>query len=171
MKFVYCPICGGKLEERYSWDEGGVPYCPKDKIMYFDTPRPCIMVAVIKGNYILLLKQSYIYKNCRVLLSGYVISGENVEETVHREVYEEAGLRIKDLKYLGSEYVFNNNKELLMLTFMANYSDGYIKKSLEVEDANWIHIKDALNEMQDDEVGKRIVRKVLEEIEYSEELI
>ena len=171
MKFIYCPICGRKLEEKYSWDEGGVPYCPEDKIMYFDTPRPCVMVAVIKGNYILLLKQSYIFKNCRVLLSGYVTNGENVEQTVHREVYEEAGLKIKDLKYLGSEYVVNNKKELLMLTFMANYESGYIKKSDEVEDANWIHIKDALDEMRDDEIGKRIVKKVLKEIEYTEELI
>src|SRR4051812_31119075 len=105
MKFKYCPICGIKLEIRYSWDEGGVPYCPIDDIMYFDTPKPCIIVAVMKGDKILLLKQSYIFKNSKVLLSGYVTSGETVEETVHREVMEEAGLRIKNLKYLGSEYL------------------------------------------------------------------
>ena len=62
-------------------------------------------MAVIKEDKILLLKQSYIFKNSKVLLSGYVTSGETVEETVHREVLEEAGLRIKKLKYLGSEYL------------------------------------------------------------------
>ena len=36
--------------------------------MFFDTPKPCIMVAVIKDDEILLLKQSYIYKNSKVLL-------------------------------------------------------------------------------------------------------
>ncbi|MFL0197043.1 NAD(+) diphosphatase [Clostridium sp. WILCCON 0269] len=168
MKFVYCPICGGRLEEKYSWDEGGVPYCPKDNIMYFDTPKPCIMVAVVKGNYILLLKQSYIFKSCKVLLAGYVTNGETVEETVHREVFEESGLKIKDLKYLGSEYVINNKKEILMLTFMANYSNGYIKKSAEVEEVQWVHIDDALNQMKEDEIGKRIVKKVLKEIGYAE---
>ena len=54
---------------------------------------------------------------------------------------------------------------------MANYESGYIKKSDEVEDANWIHIKDALDEMRDDEIGKRIVKKVLKEIEYTEQFI
>ena len=36
MKFIYCPKCGAKLEEKYSWDEGGVPYCVKDDLLFFD---------------------------------------------------------------------------------------------------------------------------------------
>ena len=119
MKFNYCPICGEKLIVKYSWDEGGVPYCPVDDMMYFDTPKPCIIVAVIKEDKILLLKQSYIFKNSKVLLSGYVTSGETVEETVHREVLEEVGIKIKNLKYLGSETL--TSKDIIMITFMADY--------------------------------------------------
>ena len=73
--------------------------------MYFDIPKPCIIVAVIKDNDILLLKQSYIFKNSKVLVSGYVSQGETVEEAVYREVKEETGIDIQDIKYLGSEYV------------------------------------------------------------------
>lgn len=167
MKYKYCPICGAELIEKYSWDEGGVPYCPIDDMMYFDTPKPCIIVAVVNNDKILLLKQSYIFKNSKVLLSGYVTSGETVEETVHREVCEEAGLKIKDVKYLGSEYL--PSKEILMLTFMAKYNGGSIKKSSEVEWVNWSSIEDALCEMSEDEIGKRIVRKVLKEIGYTGE--
>lgn len=167
MKFKYCPICGAELEEKYSWDEGGVPFCPIDNIMYFDTPRPCIIVAIVKGDKILLLKQSYIYENSKVLLSGYVSNGETVEETVHREVLEEAGLKIKDLKYLGSESL--ESKEIIMLTFMAQYDGGEINKSSEVEWVDWSHIEDALCEMSEDKIGKRIVKKVLKEIGYSGE--
>ncbi|MCH3965429.1 MAG: NUDIX domain-containing protein [Clostridium sp.] len=159
MKFKYCPICGRKLEERYSWDEGGVPYCPYDDIFYFDTPKPCIIVAVLNEDKILLLKQSYIYKNSKVLLSGYVTTGETVEETVHREVFEESGLKVKELKYLGSEYV--NNKEIVMLTFMAKYNGGEIRKSSEVEGLKWANLKDAICEMSEDVIGKKIVKKVL----------
>jgi len=162
MKFNYCPICGMKLEMRDSWDEGMIPYCPYDDIMFFDTPKPCIVVAIIKEKEILLLKQNYIYENSKVLLSGYVGHGENVEETVHREVKEEAGLNIKELKYLGSDYV--ESKEIVMLTFMARYESGELKKSDEVDDVSWISIEDALEEMQEDEVGKKIVRKVMEEL-------
>lgn len=164
MKFKYCPICGTKLEEKYSWDEGGVPFCPVDKIMYFDTPKPCIIVAIIKDDKILLLKQSYIFKKSKVLLSGYVTNGETVEETVHREVLEEVGLKIKDLKYLGSEYL--SSKEIIMLTFMARYDKGEINKSSEVEWVDWSNIENALYEMNEDEIGKRIVKKVMKAMGY-----
>ena len=94
MKYKFCPMCGRGLEEKFSWDEGGVPYCSHDDIMFFDTPRPCIMVAIIKDDEILLLKQSYIYENSKVLLSGYVSNNETAEEAVRREVEEEAGIEI-----------------------------------------------------------------------------
>lgn len=165
MKFKFCPLCGKELVEKYSWDEGGVPYCKDHDMMFFDTPKPCVIVAVIKDDQILLLKQSYIFKDSKVLVSGYVTNGETVEETVHREVLEETGIEIKDVKYLGSEYL--KSREIIMLTFMAHYKDGEIKKSDEVEWVAWGSIEDAICEMSEDEIGKRIVRKVLEEIDYT----
>lgn len=160
MKYKFCPLCGNKLEEKYSWDEGGVPYCFKDKVMFFDTPKPCIMVAIVKGDEILLLKQSYIFENSKVLLSGYVSNNESAEEAVIREVKEEAGIDIKNLKYLGSDYV--KDKEILMITFMAEYSEGEIEKSTEVEGIGWIKLCEALDEMKEDKIGTRVVRKLIE---------
>jgi NAD+ diphosphatase len=167
MKFLYCPKCGKKLIEKYSYDEGGVPYCPDDDIMYFDTPKPCIVVAVLKDEKILLLKQSYTFKDSKVLVSGYVNNGEIAEETVAREVKEETGITVSDIKYLGSDYLAS--KEILMLTFMAKYVEGEINKSSEVEWVDWSHIKDALCEMNEDEIGKKVVRKVLKDTGYDTE--
>ncbi len=164
MKFKFCPLCGRNLVEKYSWDEGGVPYCEYDDIMYFDTPKPCVVVAVLKENEILLLKQSYIFKNSKVLVSGYVTVGETLEETVYREVKEETGILIEDIKYLGSQCI--KSKELLMIAFMARYVGGEIEKSSEVEWVEWGNIENALCEMTEDEIGKNIVKKVLESIEY-----
>lgn len=164
MKYKFCPICGTKLILKDSWDEGMVPYCPVHNTMYFDLPKPCVVVAVIKENQILLMKQSYIFKNSKVLVSGYVTNGETVEETVVREVKEETGITIDKVKYLGSDIV--KDSELLMLTYMAQYVDGEINKSEEVEDAGWINIEDALCEMEEDKVGKKVVKKVLKEIGY-----
>jgi len=166
MKFVYCPICGKKLQPRDSWDEGSVPYCPECDMMFFDTPKPCIIVAIIKEREILLLKQNYIYENSKVLLSGYVGCGEKVEDAVHREVKEESGLSIRDLKYLGSDYL--ESKEIVMLTFMAHYESGELKKSSEVDDVQWTSIRHALDEMEEDEIGKRIVRKVIRELDWED---
>ena len=165
MKYNFCPICGRELEEKYSWDEGGVPYCSHDDIMFFDTPKPCIMVAIIKNDEILLLKQSYIYENSKVLLTGYVGNNETAEEAVCREVKEEAGIEINNLQYLGSDYVFN--KEILMITFVADFASGEIKKSIEVEGIGWTKLADALDEMKEDTIGTKVVKKILELDKYN----
>lgn len=163
MKFKYCPMCGKELEEKYSYDEGGVPYCVVDDVMYFDTPRPCIIVAVIRENMLLMLKQNYTFKNSKVLVSGYVSTGEVVEETVIREVKEETGIIVRQPKYLGSYYL--DSKEIIMLTFMAEYESGeVIAESGEVDWAGWISIDGALSEMDEDKIGKSVVKKVIEEM-------
>lgn len=164
MRYRFCPMCGKELKERFSYDEGNVPYCKYDNIMYFDLPKPTVVVAVVKGEDILLLKQSYIFKNSKVLISGYVSNGETVEETVYREVKEETGIEIKDIKYLGSSCLAD--KELLMLTYMGYYESGELTKSPEVEGAAWVNIEDALCQMEEDEVGKKVVMEVLKEIGY-----
>ena len=159
MKFIFCPLCGNKLEEKYSWDEGGVPYCPHDDIMFFDVPKPCIMVAVIRDDEILLLKQSYIYKNSKVLISGYVGIDEKAEDTVYREVLEETGIKVKNIEFLGTDFI--ENKELLMITFKADYDSGILTKSDEVEMASWEKLNTALEQMSEDKVGQKVVSKVL----------
>ena len=160
MKYKFCPLCGRGLEEKYSWDEGGVPYCSHDDVMFFDTPKPCIMVAIIKDDEILLLKQSYIYKNSKVLLTGYVDNNETAEEAVYREVKEDAGIDINNITYVGSDYV--KDKEILMITFMADFVSGKINKSDEVEGMGWSKLADALDEMKEDIIGTKVVKRVLE---------
>ncbi|MDZ5000463.1 NUDIX domain-containing protein [Clostridium perfringens] len=167
MKYKFCPLCGKGLEEKYSWDEGGVPYCAHDDVMFFDTPKPCIMVAIAKEDEILLLKQSYIFENSKVLLSGYVGNNETAEQAVYREVKEEAGIDINNITYLGSDYV--KDKEILMITFMADYVSGTIKKSTEVEGMGWSKLSRALDEMKEDIIGTKVVKKVLEIKEIREE--
>lgn len=160
MNYKFCPICGKGLEIKYSWDEGGVPYCKKDDMMFFDIPKPCIMVAIIKDEKILLLTQSYIYKNSKVLLTGYVGNNETAENAVHREVMEEAGIKIKNLTYLGTDFV--KDKEILMITFMAEYYSGEIQKSDEVEGVDWFNLSDALDMMKEDLIGSKVVKKIIE---------
>lgn len=165
MKYSFCPICGGALIEKYSYDEGGIPYCISCDIMFFDTPKPCVVVAVVKNDKILLLKQSYIFKNSMVLISGYVINGEDAEKTAIREVKEETGIDISEVKYLGSYNL--KEKELLMLSFMGKYIGGEISKSDEVEWVGWIDIKNSIERMSEDQIGISIVRKVIKEMNLS----
>lgn len=58
------------------------------------------------------------------LVAGFVETGENLEEAVHREVMEETGLTIKNLKYFGSQpWPYPSG---LMIGFSAEYVDGEI---------------------------------------------
>ena len=160
MKYEFCPICGRKLEKKISGDEGIVPFCPQDDYFYFDTPSPCIMVAVIKDDEVLLLKQSYIYKNSKVLISGYIGIDEKAEDTVYREVLEETSIEIENIKFLGTDFI--QGRELLMLTYSATFKSGTIKTSKEVEEAGWVKISEAFEKLGENEIGKRVLRKAIE---------
>lgn len=160
MEFKYCPYCGKKLILKDSWDEGKVPYCDVHDEMFFDTPKPCVVVAVVKDDDILLLKQSYIFENSKVLLSGYVGQNEYIEETVVREVREESGLGVNNVQYLGSDYI--ENSDIVMITFMADYFEGEIKKSSEVEEIGWVPLNKALDQMKEDRIGSKVVNHIME---------
>ena len=62
--------------------------------------------------------------------------GETLEDTVHREVHEEVGVRVRNIRYFGSQpWPFPNS---LMLGFVAEYDDGEITvDGVEVVDAQW----------------------------------
>ena len=62
--------------------------------------------------------------------AGHIEDGENMLEGAIREVKEETGITVKDIKYLGSDFV--KGKELLMITYLAYYESGEIEKSTEV---------------------------------------
>ncbi len=72
-------------------------------------------------------------------LAGFVEPGESIEQTVHREVLEEVGLRVKNVRYLGSQsWPFPNS---LMLGFHADYAGGDIVcQEGEIADARWFHL-------------------------------
>ena len=74
-------------------------------------------------------------------LAGFVEPGESIEETVHREVFEEVGVKIKNLEYLGSQpWPFPNS---LMLGFLAEYDSGdIVLQEEEIEDAQWFSCDD-----------------------------
>ena len=65
--------------------------------------------------------------------------GESIEETVHREIFEEVGIRVKNLRYLGSQsWPFPNS---LMLGFHAEYESGEFQyHDEEIADAQWFPI-------------------------------
>ena len=69
-------------------------------------------------------------------LAGFVESGESLEQAVHREVFEEVGVKVKNLRYFSSQpWPFPHS---LMVGFIAEYDEGDIRcQANEIDDAQW----------------------------------
>jgi NAD+ diphosphatase len=95
-----------------------------------------MMVLIRKGDSVLLAMHIASPTKRFVPLAGFLEAGESVEEAIHREVYEEVGLRVQNLRYFASQsWPFPHS---LMLAFTADYLDGEIRiDTSELSEARW----------------------------------
>lgn len=97
---------------------------------------PCVIVAVTRGDELLLAaapgRQTRFYST----LAGFVEPGESAEHAVAREVHEEVGVEVTNIRYFGSQpWPFPGQ---LMLGFFADYAGGdLVLDPQEIEDAGW----------------------------------
>ncbi|HEY1043641.1 MAG TPA: NAD(+) diphosphatase [Telluria sp.] len=112
--------------------------CARCECGHLAYPRisPAMMVLIRKGDSVLLAMHLHSPSKRYTPLAGFLEAGESVEEAVHREVYEEVGLRVHNLRYFGSQsWPFPHS---LMLAFTADYLDGEIRiDESEISDARW----------------------------------
>ena len=133
MSYQYCGRCGAKTQ----LDEKDMMLkCPSCGQVHYPRIAPAIIVAIRNEDKLLMAKHSY-HDNIRyALIAGFVEPGESIEEAVHREVAEEVGIKIKNIKYQKSQsWPFPNS---LMLAFTAEYDSGDIKvDGDEIVKADW----------------------------------
>ena len=112
--------------------------CAACKLVFYPRLAPSIIVLVHRGKELLLAKHLAARGNFYSTLAGFVEPGESIEETVHREVWEEVKIKIKNLRYFSSQpWPFPNS---LMLGFHAEYESGEINiQQDEIADAQWFH--------------------------------
>ncbi len=97
---------------------------------------PAMMVLIRRGDALLLARHAA-HANARyTALAGFLEAGESIEDAVHREVHEEVGLRVRDLRYFASQsWPFPHS---LMIAFTAEYAGGDIKLDAnEITEARW----------------------------------
>jgi NAD+ diphosphatase len=129
----FCGRCGNKTQtvpgER-------AKECPDCGLINYPRISPAIIVAVTNGDKILLAHNKRFINNMHSVIAGFVEPGENFEECVRREVYEEVGIQVKNIRYFGSQpWPFPNS---LMIGFTAEYEGGDIKvDGVEIDSANW----------------------------------
>jgi len=107
---------------------------------------PAMMVLVRRGPAILLARNVAAPPGRFSALAGFLEAGESVEEAIHREVREEVGLEVKDLRYFASQsWPFPGS---LMLAFTAEYAGGdIVPEAGEIAEARWFGPGDALPEL------------------------
>ncbi len=103
---------------------------------FYPRISPCIIVLITHGNHILLARSERFKNNMYSTLAGFIEPGESAEDTLHREIYEEVAIRVKNVSYFGSQaWPFPGQ---LMLGFCAEYESGEIKADgNEIVDAQW----------------------------------
>lgn len=138
----FCGRCGA---ETVLADRGTALGCPECGLAQFPRVAPAVIVLVHDGERALLGRGPQLPGRMYSTLAGFVEAGESVEETVHREIMEEAGVRVGDLRYFGSQpWPFPHS---LMLGFHARYVGGVpTMEEEELEDLRWFH-RDRLPEI------------------------
>lgn len=95
----FCGACGIRL--RHSKSERAME-CPICGNIIYPHISPAVIVGVVHGDKILVTKYDKKAKYY-ALVAGYCEIGETIEDTVHREVFEETGVKVKNLKYYKSQ--------------------------------------------------------------------
>lgn len=129
----YCGKCGRQTEDKA--DERA-KICPGCRHVNYPRLSPAVIVAVTRGNRILLARNRRFKMPFYSVLAGFVEPGESLEECVAREIREEVGITVKDIRYFGSQpWPFPDS---LMIAFVAAHAAGEIAvDGSEITDAAW----------------------------------
>lgn len=129
----YCGRCGTRNETKA--DERA-KRCPKCQLLSFPRLSPAIIVMVERDGKILLARSPHFPTKMYSVLAGFVEPGETIEECVAREIKEEVGITVDNIRYFASQpWPFPNS---LMLGFTAEYAEGEIEvDGVEIAEAAW----------------------------------
>lgn len=131
----FCARCSQALKHAKN---ARMLYCGSCGNYIFPTIAPAVIVAVTSGNKLLMTKYANRPYKRFTLVAGFTEIGEMIEDTVKREVMEEVGLKVKNLKYYSSQpWPFSGT---LLLGFFAELdgSDRITLDEKELSEAVWV---------------------------------
>lgn len=134
---TYCGQCGTPTEDLA---HERAKRCPACGLISYPRLSPAIIIAVVRhteeGDRLLMARNHRFPAGRYSVIAGYVEPGETLEECAQREVCEEVGIRIKNIRYFGSQpWPFPNS---LMIAFTAEDAGGEITlEEEEIAEAGW----------------------------------
>lgn len=134
----FCGRCGSQTETD---GKEHVKVCPKCRQRAYPRLSPAVIVAVTKGDKLLLAHNRHHPPQLYTVLAGFVEAGETFEDTVAREIREEVGIEVKNIRYFGSQpWPFPNS---IMIGFTAEWAGGdFVFEDDDIETADWFSAND-----------------------------
>lgn len=131
--FTYCGRCG---RETSTMKDERAKVCDECGLINYPRISPAIIVAVVRDGKILLAQGKRFRLPFYSVLAGFIEPAENLEECVVREVREEVGIEIENIRYFSSQpWPFPDS---LMIAFFADYKSGEITiDHAELIDVGW----------------------------------
>ena len=129
-------FCGRCATPTQQAEEERARVCPACGLTNFPRIAPAVIVAITRGNELLLARAQRFPEGFYSVLAGFVEAGETLEECVRREIREEVGVEVANIRYFGSQsWPFPHS---LMIGFTAEYAGGEIRPDpSEIADAQW----------------------------------
>ena len=159
---AFCGRCGEATQDH---DADRAKVCTACGQVFYPRLSPSIIVLVTRGQEMLLARNAAWPKGMFSTLAGFVEPGESVEQTVHREVREEVGIEVTNLRYLGSQsWPFPNS---LMLGFHADYASGdLVLDDVEISEAEWFHYSELPNVPPATAISRWLIDDFIAECEH-----
>ena len=137
----FCPVCGTAMEHQTPI----MKKCPNCGNEMYPPVSTAIIVLIRKGDEILLVHARNFRGTFYGLVAGFLEAGETLEECVEREVFEETGLKVKNITYFSNQpWPYPSG---LMVGFIADYESGEIKLQEDELTAAAFYSKDNLPEI------------------------
>lgn len=129
----FCGRCGARYPALGS---ELVRSCSACDAQLFPRISPAVIVLVRRGEQVLLGRGNHLPAGLFSTLAGFVDPGESLEEAVHRELFEEVGIEVSDVRYFGSQpWPFPDS---LMVGFTAEHAAGELRVDRdELAEARW----------------------------------
>jgi NAD+ diphosphatase len=134
----HCPRCG---EPTVAIKGERGKRCLRCKFDHYPHLHPAVIVLIRDGDRVLLTRKSFWAPGRYGLVAGFVDVGESLEATARREIREEVGVEVKELRYVASQYWPFPSQ--LMVGFVATYAGGELRVDhSELEDARWFSVRE-----------------------------